>query len=163
METDEQLVLRTLNEGSHYYGLLIQRHADYLFGLGMRLTAGRREFAEDISQQTFLKSYSYLKSFDSQKNFRHWLTGIAINCYRDMIKKENQYTSLENAQEATYTPALQCNRDFFSVINPLSEDEKVIFILKYIYEHQINEIADLINMKAGTVKSKISRAMEKLK
>ena len=94
METDEQLVLRTLNEGNHYYGLLIQRHADYLFGLGMRLSARRREFAEDISQQAFLKSFTYLKSFDSQKNFRHWLTGIAINCYRDMIKKENQYTAL---------------------------------------------------------------------
>jgi len=163
METDEQLVLRTLNEGNHYYGLLIQRHADYLFGLGMRLNAGRREFAEDICQQAFLKSFTYLKSFDSQKNFRHWLTGIAINCYRDMIKKENQYTALEYAQEATYTPDLQCNKDFFSMILPLEEDEKIIFILRYIYEHQISEIAALINMKAGTIKSKISRAMEKLK
>ncbi|HIG59462.1 MAG TPA: sigma-70 family RNA polymerase sigma factor [Gammaproteobacteria bacterium] len=163
METDEQLVLRTLTEGNHYYGILIQRHADYLFGLGMRLTTGRRELAEDISQQAFLKSYTYLKSFNSQKSFKHWLTGIAINCYRDMIRKENQYTSLEPANEAGYTPELQCNKDFYSLISPLNNDEKVIFILKYIYEHQTNEIADLVNMKAGTVKSKISRAMEKLK
>jgi RNA polymerase sigma-70 factor (ECF subfamily) len=70
---------------------------------------------------------------------------------------------LEPANEVGYTPELQCNKDFFSLISPLSDDEKVIFILKYIYEHQTNEIADLVNMKAGTVKSKISRAMEKLK
>ena len=50
METDEELVNRTLSGETDCYGVLVQRHADYLFGLGMRFTAGNREFAEDISQ-----------------------------------------------------------------------------------------------------------------
>mgnify|MGYP003388406627 FL=1 len=50
MEADEELVRRTLSEGSHHFGVLIQRYADYLFGLGMRLTSGNKELAEDISQ-----------------------------------------------------------------------------------------------------------------
>ena len=87
METDEELVRRTLSEGSHHFGVLIQRYADYLFGLGMRLTSGNTELAEDISQQAFMKSYTYLKSFNSQKKFKHWLTGIAVNCYKDLIQK----------------------------------------------------------------------------
>ena len=49
METDKELVKRTLSGGNHHYGVLIQRYADYLFGLGMRLTGGNRELAEDIS------------------------------------------------------------------------------------------------------------------
>ncbi len=57
METDEQLVDRTLSGEIDCYGVLVQRHADYLFGLGMRLTVGNREFAEDISQQSFLRAY----------------------------------------------------------------------------------------------------------
>jgi RNA polymerase sigma-70 factor (ECF subfamily) len=163
METDEELVKRTLSGGNHHYGILIQRYADYLFGLGMRLTAGNRELAEDISQQSFLKSYTYLRSFDSRKTYKHWLTGIAVNCFKDMIKKDNQYTNLDVGNEPSYSPSLEGNADFFNLVKPLREDEKTLFILKYIYDYQINEIADFLDMKSGTVKSKINRALEKLK
>ncbi len=151
METDEELVRRTLSEGSHHFGVLIQRYADYLFGLGMRLTSGN------------MKSFTYLKSFNSQKKFKHWLTGITVNCYKDLIQKENQHLSLNAKDEPSYTPHLEGNIDFFNLIKPLTEDEKILFTLKYVYEYQINEIADLLNQKSGTVKSKISRALEKLK
>jgi len=163
METDEELVRRTLSGGNHHYGILIQRYADYLFGLGMRLTAGNRELSEDISQQSFLKSYTYLKSFDSRKPYKHWLTGIAVNCYKDLIRKEHQHLSLDANGELSYTPYLEGNMDFFNLIKPLTEDEKILFTLKYVYEYQINAIADLLNQKSGTVKSKLSRALERLK
>jgi RNA polymerase sigma-70 factor (ECF subfamily) len=162
MEADEELVRRTLSEGSHHFGVLIQRYADYLFGLGMRLTSGNKELAEDISQQAFMKSFTYLKSFNSQKKFKHWLTGIAVNCYKDLIQKENQHLSLNTKDEPSYIPHLEGNIDFFNLIKPLNEDEKVLFILKYVYEYQVNEIADLLNQKLGTVKSKLSRALGKL-
>ena len=163
METDKELVKRTLSGGNHHYGVLIQRYADYLFGLGMRLTGGNRELAEDISQQSFLKSYTYLRSFDSRRTYKHWLTGIAVNCFKDMIKKDNQYTDLDIGNEPNYSPNLEGNTDFFKLIKPLSEDEKILFILRYIYDYQINEIADFLDLKSGTVKSKISRALEQLK
>ena len=163
MESDKELVKKTLSGGNHHYGILIQRYADYLFGLGMRLTGGNRELAEDISQQSFLKSYTYLRSFDSRRTYKHWLTGIAVNCFKDMIKKDNQYTDLDIGNEPDYSPNLEGNADFFKLIKPLNEDEKILFILRYVYDYQINEIADLLDLKSGTVKSKISRALEKLK
>ena len=163
MDTDEELVKRALKGGNHHYGVLIQRYADYLFGLGMRLTSGNRELAEDISQQSFLKSYSYLKSFDSRKTYKYWLTGIAVNCFRDMIKKEQKYTDLGSGSEQSYSPQLEGNTGFFDLITPLTEDEKILFTLKYIYDYQINDMADFLDLKPGTVKSKISRALEKLK
>ncbi|UVW36280.1 RNA polymerase sigma factor [SAR92 clade bacterium H455] len=163
METDEELVRRALKGGNHHYGILIQRYADYLFGLGMRLTAGNRELAEDISQQSFLKSYSYRKSFDSRKTYKYWLTGIAVNCFKDMIKKEQKYTDLEAGNEPGYAPQLEGNTGFFSLIKPLTEDEKILFTLKYVYDYQVSDIADFLDLKPGTVKSKISRALEKLK
>ena len=116
MEADEELVRRTLSEGSHHFGVLIQRYADYLFGLGMRLTSGNTELAEDISQQAFMKSFTYLKSFNSLKKFKHWLTGIAVNCYKDLIQKENQHLSLNAKDEPSYTPHLEGNIDFFNLI-----------------------------------------------
>ena len=163
METDEELVKRTLGGETDCYGVLVQRHADYSFGLGMRFTAGNREFAEDISQQSFLRAYKYLKSFNPKKKFKQWLTGIAVNCYKDLSHKESQYLSLEVIDEPSYTPDLGGNTGFFELIKPLAEDERTIFTLRYVYEHQIDEIAEVVGLKPGTVKSKISRALEKLR
>ena len=163
MESDEELIKRSLSSGSHHYGTLIQRYADYLFGLGMRLTGGNRELAEDISQQSFLRSYRYLKSFDHRQPYKHWLTGIAVNCFKDMAQKERRYTALLYDVEPSYSPHPEGNADFFNLIKPLTEDEKIIFTLKYLYEYKITEIADFLDLKLGTVKSKISRALEKLK
>ena len=89
MESDEELVKRTLAGGNHHYGVLIQRYADYLFGLGMRLTAGNRELAEDISQQSFLKSYTYLKRFDARKTYKHWLTGFPSTVLKIYVLKSS--------------------------------------------------------------------------
>ena len=163
MTTDEELVQRTISGGNHHFGVLVERYSDYLFGLGMRLTSGNKEMSEDISQQAFLKSYSYLRSFDKKKSFKHWLTGIAINGFKDLITKENQYSSYESAMEPSHAPELEGDQDFFNLIRPLSEEEKTIFILRFIYEYQVNEIGELLTMKPGTVKSKLSRAMEKLR
>lgn len=163
METDEDLVKATLSKGSHHFGVLIKRHADYLFGLGMRLTLGNKELAEDISQQAFMNAFTYLKSFNSQKNFKHWLTGIAVNTFKDLVRKDNEHSSLDDKDKPSYKPHLDGNLDFFNLIKPLTEDEKILFTLKYVYEYQINEMADLLNLKSGTVKSRISRALEKLK
>lgn len=163
MESDEELVERTLRGETHCYGVLVQRHADYLFGLGMRLTAGHREFSEDISQQSFVRAHTYLKSFDPKKKFKHWLTGIAVNCYKDLIRKESQYSSLTVIDEPSYTPHFGGNADFFNLIEPLTEDEKALFTLRYVYDYKINEIADFLDLKPGTVKSKMSRALEKLR
>ena len=163
MTTDEELVQKTISGGSHHFGVLVERYSDYLFGLGMRLTSGNKEMSEDISQQAFLKSYSYLKSFDKKQSFKHWLTRIAVNSFKDLITKENQYSSNESPIESSHTPKLEGDQDFFNLIRPLSEDEKAIFILRFIYEYQVNEIGELLTMKSGTVKSKLSRAMEKLR
>jgi RNA polymerase sigma-70 factor (ECF subfamily) len=163
MTTDEELVQKTISGGSHHFGVLVERYSDYLFGLGMRLTSGNKEMSEDISQQAFLKSYSYLKSFDKKQSFKHWLTRIAVNSFKDLITKENQYSSNESPIESSHTPKLEGDQDFFNLIRPLSEDEKAIFILRFIYEYQVNEIGELLTMKPGTVKSKLSRAMEKLR
>ena len=91
------------------------------------------------------------------------MTGITVNCFKDMLIKEQRYTSLELVEESAHSPDLDCNSEFFDLIKPLTEDEKILFTLKYIYEYRNNEIAELLDRKTGTVKSQISRAMEKLK
>lgn len=172
MVSDETLVKRTLENGSHHFGELVNRYADYLFGLGMRLTAGNKSFSEEIAQQAFVRAYRYLASFnrshqskvaDSDHRFRNWLTGIAANCFRDLIKTEQQYVSLEGVNEPNYVASSSDLSAFNELVNPLSAEDRLLFVLRYIYEYSISEIAGLTNINEGTVKSRVSRAMGRLR
>jgi RNA polymerase sigma-70 factor (ECF subfamily) len=163
MQTDTQIVRATLKGGSHHFGLLVKRYADYLFGLGMRISLGNVALAEDASQQAFLKAFTYLKSFDQSKDFKHWLTGIAVNCCRDLLKDASRYCEFEATVHAFDTSKTESNDEFFKLIRPLNDEEKQLFVLRYVYEYSIDEIAQMLAVKPGTVKSKISRGVEKLR
>ena len=162
MESDAELVRKTLREGNQHFAPLAQRYSDYLFGLAMRLTLGNRPLSEDICQQALLRSFTYLRSFDQRKTFKHWITGITVNCYKDLIRQEKKDQPLLSVDEPSYAPDLNGNREFFELIAPLNDEEKALFVLRFIYEYQVNEIAELLGMKIGTVKSKLSRSMAKL-
>jgi RNA polymerase sigma-70 factor (ECF subfamily) len=169
-----ELVRRTLAEGAFHFGPLVQRHSDYIFGLNMRLTSGNRALAQDITQQTFLNAFTYLKSFDRTKAFKHWIAGIAVNCFKDAIKKENVYVSADapnfsNASnpykpslEGFHTPEPEMDSAFLALIEPLNMEERALVILRFVYEFKIAEIGELMTLNAGTVKSKLSRATQKL-
>lgn len=177
MIPDPELVRRTLAEGAFHFGPLVQRHSDYIFGLNMRLTSGNRALAQDITQQTFLNAFTYLKSFDRTKAFKHWIAGIAVNCFKDAIKKENVYVSADapnfsNAYNASnpykpsiegfHTPEQEMDSAFLALIEPLNMEERALVILRFVYEFKIAEIGELMALNPGTVKSKLSRATQKL-
>lgn len=171
---DATLVKLTLDQGSQYFGKLVKRYGDYLYGLGMRLSGGNDAQAKDMSQQAFIKAFQYLSSFNpnhrslgvkENTRFRNWLTGIAINCYSDLAKRELAYAplspELEQAQQAPETND-QTN-DFNDIIRSLTVEERQLVTLKYVYEYKTEEIAGMLGLKSGTVKSKISRAIHRLR
>lgn len=172
MVPDPELVRRTLAEGAFHFGPLVQRHSDYIFGLNMRLTRGNRALAQDITQQTFLNAFTYLKSFDRTKAFKHWLAGIAVNSFKDAIKKENVYVDAANFSnvshsnsvplEGFHTPEPEMDSAFLALIEPLNMEERALVILRFVYEFKIAEIGELMTLNPGTVKSKLSRATQKL-
>lgn len=163
MIPDSELVRRAIAEGTHHFGPTVQRHSDYVFGLNMRQTSGNRALAEDITQQAFLNAFTYIKSYDRNKGFKHWLAGIAVNCFKDAIKKENTYVTSAEQLEGFHTPDAQINREFVELIKPLNMQERALVILRFVYEFKVDEIAELMQLNSGTVKSKLSRATQKLK
>ena len=177
-QCDEVLVRLTLEQGSQYFGNLVKRHADYIYGLGMRLTGGDHSLANDVSQQAFIKAFQYLKSFDpshtglgadSTKRFRNWLTGIAVNCHTDLSVAEGKYVGFEEEELC----AIESNReysssrtnlsDFEAMIAPLTVSERQLITLRFVYEFSIDEISGILKLNSGTVKSKISRTVAKLR
>jgi len=171
---DAVLVKLTLDQGSQYFGKLVKRYSDYIYGLGMRLSGGNDAQAKDVSQQAFIKAFQYLGSFNpnhkalgSQEctRFRNWLTGIATNCYADLAKREAAYLPLTPHVEQTQQTKGQASNfsEFNDLIRSLTIEERQIVTLKYVYEYKVDEIAGMLSMKAGTVKSKMSRAISRLR
>jgi len=144
-QSDEVLVGLTLERGSQYFGKVVKRHSDYLFGLGMRLSGGHDALAKDMSQQAFIKAFKYLANFDPKhsglgkdpsKRFRNWLTGIAVNCYSDLIKIEAKYVAIEAGQLECLEPK-QVKRDhddFNTMIRPLNTQQRQLVTLRFVYE-----------------------------
>ncbi|NND83329.1 MAG: RNA polymerase sigma factor [Gammaproteobacteria bacterium] len=172
MLSDEALVQRTLAGGGHHFGTLVKRYSDYLYGFGLRLTGGNSELAKDMSQQSFTRAFQYLKSFDTkhqsstantEHRFRNWLTGIAVNTFHDLIKTEQRYAPLEDHLEPSYQPAFADSHAFYDLIRPLNSENRVLFVLRYIYDYTVPEIALQTGISEGTLKSKLSRAMQRLR
>lgn len=176
-QSDEALIRLTLEQGSQYFGNLIKRHSDYLFGLGMRLSAGNHAMAHDMSQQACFRAFKYLAKFnpthpslgsDPSKRFRNWLTGIAVNCYSDLAKTEAKYVGM-NHDQLDSIELIQARNpheglsEFQAMIKSLGTQERQLITLRFVYEFSIDEIAGMLGLKPGTVKSKISRAVAKLR
>ena len=129
--------------------------------------------AHDISQQAFIKAYKYLNSFDashpglgksSANRFRNWLTSIATNCHSDIARSEAKYTGFEeqDTDQVAHTSRTKLS-DFEEMIQPLPTRERQLITLRFVYEYSIDEIAGMLAMKSGTVKSQISRTVSKLR
>ena len=174
-QSDEALIRLSLEQGSQYFGKLVKRHSDYLFGLGMRLSGGNHAMAQDMSQQAFIKAFKYLASFDPKppslgadpsKRFRNWLTGIAVNCYSDLVKVEAKYNDIDQLGDIIQPKAAHSSEElseFSAMVRSLSTEERQLVTLRFIYEYSIDEIAGMLGLKSGTVKSKLSRAVARLR
>ena len=127
----------------------------------MRLTRGDKYLAEDISQEAFLRSYKYLHNFDSSQNFKKWLIGIFYNSFKDAIRKNRHDEALDEnmVSQTTIEPSYA---SFFDLIKYLTDDEKVVFTLKYIYEYSNSEISEITNIKERQLKEVIKNGKGKI-
>ena len=79
-----------------------------------------------------------------------------------MLRKSPPYEELEVVAPATVESADE-DRAFVELIAPLSAEQRILFILRFVYEYKVEEIAALLEIKSGTVKSKLSPAMSELR
>ena len=78
-KTDELLVSRVLSGEKEVFRELVERHKNVVFGSLMRL-CGNRELAEELTQETFVRAYTSLRSFRFEARLSTWLVQIAANC-----------------------------------------------------------------------------------
>lgn len=117
---------------------------------------------EDAVQQAILNAYEKLDSLREEKYFRTWITRILINeCYR--LNKQ-KYREVPFAEYALTNEAREDNYSFvFTEIMKLPQKIRIVVQLYYVEDYSVSEIASILHIPSGTVKSRLSAGREKLK
>lgn len=178
-ESDQQLIDRFRDgQTEDAFGALMLRYQDRLFN-GLLRMVGTHDNANDVAQEAWLNAFRKLDSFRGESAFYTWLFRIAINVWRTKTrKKKHAQTSLDAVREAggdqtidSHPSARPSSRLELSerqeavqnALSELSEEFRVVVVLKEIEGLKYEEIAEIIDCPIGTVRSRLSRARMELR
>jgi len=155
---DAVLIGRVAAGDEEAFRLLYGRHTPAVHGTLVRLV-GRTADAADLMQETWLRAVRHLALFRGQSAFRTWLTGIALNCYREWRRK---HTREVVGTDADVRPSPATWGDEQAAINQvlalLPYEHREAIVLHDIEGFTHEEIAAALEIEPGTSKSRLSRA-----
>jgi len=172
-DTDQPLIKLILAGDMQAFAQLVTKYQHMVYTLALKLT-GNEEEAEEVAQDTFLQAYKSLPSFKGESKFSTWLYRIAYHKGLDALKKRKRKVEVHtiDAYPNLDVPALENSWDSLEAkerkniikraMTHLDGDDAVLITLFYFEELSLNEIADVVLLKANTVKVKLHRARKRL-
>ncbi len=179
MNKNDELVILLAKEGKESaFRELYENNYAMIFRLAYRYTKSQQD-AEDIMQETFIKAFKSIKSFDFNvsANFSAWIYQVGLRCTLDYLRKrkrrkigqteslsdlpvepETHDSSPEKSAIASQTIARVKN-----ALHTLAPKQRVIFDLRHLQHMAIKEIAEHLQCSQSTVKTQLQRAVLKLR
>lgn len=172
-DADEAELSRAASNGDQTaFAGLLRRYQHPVYGLCYRLL-GDREAAADATQETFVRAYASLSSFDPGQRFDLWILRIARNHCYDLLRRrgvrpqadeeaaslavDTAPTALDRLQEA------ETSRNLEAALQDLPPSDREVLALYYVQRKKTREIAELTGVAPGTVMARLFRAREKLR
>src|SRR6185503_3248706 len=179
---DAELVEESLGGNPLSFQLLIERYQDRIFALARHYTKSAVE-VEDIVQDTFLKTYRRLETFQRQSSFSTWLYRIAVNTALDFLKRTGRspVTAVEDPELsaspvraqagsgiAVAAPDAALRREEIAritqeVLDELPEIFRTVLVLREFEDLSYQEMAEVLGISIGTVESRLFRARARFK
>ncbi len=171
---ESELVERAKRGDQGAYGQLVQAYQGIAFRTAY-LVVGDAAEAEDAAQEGFVKAYYALRRFRPGAPFRPWLLQIVANEARNRRRSAGRRTGLvlRTAAEAPSGEAAPSpegalisseeQRALLDAVNKLREDDRLVISCRYFLELSEAETAEVLGWRRGTVKSRLSRALERLR
>jgi RNA polymerase sigma-70 factor (ECF subfamily) len=179
---DAQLVEEALGGNQLSFQLLIERYQDRIFALARHYTRSAVE-VEDIVQDTFLKAYRRLQTFQRQSSFSTWLYRIAVNTALDFLKRmgRSPVQAVEDPELSASpvraqagsgvsiaAPDARMRREEIAritaeVLAELPEIFRTVLVLREFEDMPYQEMADVLGISIGTVESRLFRARARFK
>lgn len=173
---EQHLIQRAQNGDHEAFAALVTEHQRYVYNLILRLLKDEQE-ALDLAQETFVRAWTALPNFRGQSQFRTWLYRIATNlCYNrlpnlrrslnelgDDVIAEFSETEINFDNPAHGVESRELRAYLHQAIDQLDEKYRLLISLRYQNELSYEEIANMLNLPLGTVKTGLFRAKEQLR
>src|SRR5882724_10983569 len=175
---DRELVRLAQTGDKEAFEELVRRHQHRVFAVAGGILR-RREDVEDIAQQVFVKAYFSIKRFDQRAAFSTWLYKITVNECWDLLRKKKvrpllyesdlseeqnqQFSAAEKFESAQdVSDKLEAQQRVEILLQGLDERDRMMLILKEVEGFAIEEIAEILDLNANTVKVRLFRARRRI-
>ena len=162
---DEALMMRVACGDDASANILVKRYQQPLFAFLYRLIVNQAD-AEDLFQETWLRTIRYRHTFDPTKKFSTWLFQIAVNCTRDFFRKKPAATvSMQEDIPIAGDHGIRLLEDqelAAAIVDRLPLPQREVLVLRYFNHLKEKEIAELLDVPLGTVKSRLHKVMHYL-
>lgn len=173
-DTDEGLIRAVLAGDRDRYQELVVRHEGMVFGMILR-QVGNRTVAEEITQDAFVRAYFGLNRFKFDSRFSTWLVRIALNRVSDYFSSKNYRTQqrsedLDSAvsKSSEHTPDSLFEKQEFAkklqgALARLKPKFRDTFVLCALEDRPYEEVAEILEVPVGTVRSRLNTARTQVK
>lgn len=166
IEEEYVLIDRILAGERQLYATLVDKYKSYAYTLAVKILENRPD-AEEAAQDSFIKAFHYLKTFNKQARFSTWLYRIVFNTAISYKRKNKpSFQSIETAVVYTERNDDLEQRDkhafLAKAMEKLSDADRLAIQLFYMKEFSMEEVAEMTGQNANTVKVRIHRARTRL-
>ncbi len=179
LPSDRELIDRTLAGNGDAYAMLVERHQRKIFRVARSIVRDEME-ADTITQDTFVQAYTHLSRFEGRAELETWLTRIAINRSRDALRHRRFVSLFTLRDDGSETETLiepvderpdperqllssQLRTAIGRAEKQLSAQQKTIFRLRHYENLSLEDIAEAMGLRAGTVRAHLFRAIHKIR
>src|SRR4051794_20760364 len=177
--TDVAAIERTRAGDTAAFRVLVERYGRSVFRLAFRMT-GNEFDAEDVVQETFLRAFKQLDSYELRSSFSTWLYRIAANYSLDLIRSRKRHAArrvVESTEEESILDSVktsdpgqdriyysaQVKQRLESALELLSDQERTAFLLRHFEGRSIEEIGAILELGVSATKNSIFRAVRKVR
>jgi RNA polymerase sigma factor (sigma-70 family) len=167
---DNYYIGKVVSGQTNYFSFLVEKYQDIVFSIALKVLKNRED-AEEMAQESFIKAYKSLHTFQGKAKFSTWLYRITYNtCISEVRKKRNYFVSTDDvqiqdeAEEMNLDGIPEENREKYvkAAMGKLPEDEYTLVLLYYFEDQSIEEISKITGLSASNAKVKLHRARKKL-
>jgi len=166
--TDEyELIRGCINQDARCQRMLFDKYAGRMMSVCLRYANDTME-AEDMIQDAFIKVFQYIGQFKFEGAFEGWIRRIVVNtAIRHLEKKKLHFKDIDdNSQNTPKIEAQAYNHlgeeDLLKLINQLPDGYRLVFNLNVVEGYSHEEIAEMLNIQAGTSRSQLVKARKML-
>lgn len=173
-DSDEALMMEAASGGLQAFERLVQRHQNRVYRMARQML-GNEDDAWDASQDIFIKLYNARHSYSVDAKFTTWLYRIANNAIIDKIRQHKRSQNTSSLEDGIQEPESnersihhhvahkELKGQLSLALANLSDRQRSMVILKYYEGFSVNEIAEMFECAAGTVKATLFQAVKHLR